>query len=323
MPKKKILVVDDDLQTVKLVGLVLDRRGYEIVAARTGEEAVKKAQSEQPDLIVLDVMMPDMDGYEVSRLLRADPATADVPILMFTAKAGLQDKVTGFEAGADEYLTKPIHPKELVSRVETLLKRYARSGARDDEEITCPVVGFLGSKGGAGTTTLAVNAAVVLAKGDVTGEQAQDAGRVILAEMRCGMATAAIQLGLAPHDGLGSLLEHAPGEISRDLVEAQLDEHGSGLLVLSSRPAPLCTGKQLTPNHAESILRGLAVAAGHLFLDLGVGLDAVNQRLVTHCTRLVVTIEPDSTALTLADELLAELNQSLHIPKHRISLVLV
>ena len=96
MATKKILVVDDDLQTVKLVGLVLDRKGYEITAARRGEEALEKARNELPDLVILDVMMPDMNGYEVSRQLRADPETADLPILMFTAKSGVQDKVTGF-----------------------------------------------------------------------------------------------------------------------------------------------------------------------------------------------------------------------------------
>ncbi len=322
MPKRKILVVDDDLQTVKLVGLVLDRRGYEIVTARRGDEALEKAKSEQPDLIVLDIMMPDMDGYEVSRRLRADPDTSDVPILMFTAKTGLQDKVTGFEAGADEYLTKPIHPKEMVSRMETLLKRF-RQESDQEQAIKAPVVGFLGSKGGAGTTTLAVNAALVLAKRDVPGENADAGERVVLAETRPGMATASFRLGLPAHDGLGALSDETEAQLEPDVVEAQLDEHGSGLLILSSRMAPLGTGQQLTADRAESILRRLGAAPGYVFLDLGMGLSKVNQRLLPLCTRVVVTIEPDSVALTLADELLAEMNQSLHIPKHRISLVLV
>jgi CheY-like chemotaxis protein len=83
---QKILVVDDDLDSVKLVGMMLQRRGYDIIAAQSGSQALAKAQAENPDLVILDIMMPDVDGYEVCRRLRANPATADLPIIMFTAK---------------------------------------------------------------------------------------------------------------------------------------------------------------------------------------------------------------------------------------------
>ena len=122
----KILVVDDDLDAVRLVGLMLERRGYAIIAAQSGAQALIKAQTENPDLIILDVMMPDMDGYEVCRRLRANPSTADTPIMMFTAKTQKNDKITGFQAGADDYLTKPIHPEELVSRLEAVMLRASR-----------------------------------------------------------------------------------------------------------------------------------------------------------------------------------------------------
>ncbi|MCX6025721.1 MAG: response regulator, partial [Chloroflexi bacterium] len=92
MPEK-ILIVDDDLDTLKLVGMMLQRRGYSIVAAINGTQALSKAASDRPDLILLDVMMPDLDGFEVARRLRADPLYASVPILMFTAKAQVDDKV--------------------------------------------------------------------------------------------------------------------------------------------------------------------------------------------------------------------------------------
>ena len=94
---EKILIVDDDLDTLRLVGLMLQRQGYNIVAATNGEQGLAKAFEEKPDLILLDVMMPDMDGYEVTRRLRKNPITATTPILMFTAKTQLDDKVTGFE----------------------------------------------------------------------------------------------------------------------------------------------------------------------------------------------------------------------------------
>ena len=110
---EKILIIDDDLDTLRLVGLMLQRQGYQITAATNGELGLEKAFEEKPDLILLDIMMPGMDGYEVTRRLRAKPETVDTPILMFTAKTQLDDKVAGFEVGADDYLTKPTHPSEL------------------------------------------------------------------------------------------------------------------------------------------------------------------------------------------------------------------
>jgi len=111
----KILIVDDDLETLRLVGLMLQRQGYEILAANNGNQALLQARSEKPDLIVLDVMMPEMDGFQFSQQLRKDPDVGNIPILMFTAKGQVDDKVAGYEAGADDYLTKPVHPAELVA----------------------------------------------------------------------------------------------------------------------------------------------------------------------------------------------------------------
>ena len=124
---EKILIIDDDLDTLRLVGLMLQRQGYQISAATNGQQGLEKAIEEKPNLILLDIMMPDMDGYEVTRRrLRKNPATVKIPILMFTAKTQLDDKVLGFEVGADDYLTKPTHPSELQSHVKALLARSAK-----------------------------------------------------------------------------------------------------------------------------------------------------------------------------------------------------
>src|SRR5512139_1657118 len=94
---EKILIVDDDIDSLKLIGLMLQRQGYEITAANAGAQALAKAAAETPELIILDVMMPDMDGYEVCRRLRADARTRGIPVIMFTAKTLVDDKVAGFE----------------------------------------------------------------------------------------------------------------------------------------------------------------------------------------------------------------------------------
>ena len=123
----KILIIDDDLDTLRLVGLMLKREGYQILEATNGQLGLDRALEDKPNLILLDIMMPDMDGYEVARRLSQDQVTDGIPILMFSAKTQLDDKVAGFEVGADDYLTKPIHPSELQAHVKALLERAINS----------------------------------------------------------------------------------------------------------------------------------------------------------------------------------------------------
>lgn len=314
---KKILVVDDEIESVKLIGLMLQRRGYEIVAARSGAQALEKARTESPDLVILDVMMPDMDGYEVCRQLRADSATSSMPIIMFTAKTMVDDKVAGFQAGADDYLTKPVHPEELASRIEAVLLRTSRRRVEEKPPMRAKVIGFLGSKGGVGTTTLAVNVAVALTKGQEKGQQ------VILADMQSGMAASAVQLNLRRQGGTWRLLDQPVEQIEARLVEAQLEEHKTGVRVLGGQIEPFGVAMSLLPSHAEVIVQHLGAMADYLLLDLGVGLGETNRHILPTCNHIVVTTEPHRVALTLAQALLDEMTTSLSFPRHRISVVLI
>ena len=130
MAGKKVLVVDDDVKTVELVRLYLDRDGYQVLTAYDGVEALRLARENYPDLIVLDLMLPDIDGLEVCRTLRHE---SDVPIIMLTARTTDQDKLMGLDLGADDYVTKPFSPKELAARVRVVLRRLP--GERGPEEI--------------------------------------------------------------------------------------------------------------------------------------------------------------------------------------------
>src|SRR5438552_3812655 len=125
----KILVVDDEPDAVELVEFNLRSAGYEVVKAGDGAEALKKARAVLPQLIVLDLMLPEVDGLEVCKILRRDATTRAIPILMLTAKAAEIDRVLGLELGADDYVTKPFSPRELVLRI----KRLLRSGAPAEE----------------------------------------------------------------------------------------------------------------------------------------------------------------------------------------------
>jgi DNA-binding response OmpR family regulator len=118
-----ILVADDEPDVLELVGYRLSRSGFTVVEARDGEEALARALDQVPDLAVLDVMMPKLDGYELTRRLRAADATRRVPVILLTARAQESDSATGFEAGADDYLRKPFNPDELVARVRAVLGR--------------------------------------------------------------------------------------------------------------------------------------------------------------------------------------------------------
>lgn len=119
MPKK-ILVVDDEKHIVRLVQANLDRAGYAVVTANDGKEALEKVAEENPDLVVLDVMMPYMDGFEVLQNLRRNPSTRDIPVIMLTAKAQDADVFKGWQSGVDCYLTKPFNPMELLSFVKRI-----------------------------------------------------------------------------------------------------------------------------------------------------------------------------------------------------------
>jgi two-component system phosphate regulon response regulator PhoB len=118
-----VLVVDDETDILELVAFNLERQQYKVLTAGDGISAVKLAREKIPDLIVLDVMLPGLDGFGVYRELRADPRTSGIPVLMLTAKGEINDRIAGLELGADDYVTKPFSPRELLLRVKALLKR--------------------------------------------------------------------------------------------------------------------------------------------------------------------------------------------------------
>jgi DNA-binding response OmpR family regulator len=120
---KKILVVDDDKDVLDLVRRILIRGGFEVITASDGKEGLAKVYSEAPDLMILDINMPVMDGWEVCRKIRGDPLYKHLPIIMLTVKRTKKDQLKGLDFGGDEYITKPFYPKELIARVKTVLQR--------------------------------------------------------------------------------------------------------------------------------------------------------------------------------------------------------
>ncbi len=284
---EKILIIDDDVDTLRLVGLMLQRQGYQISAATNGEQGLAKALDEKPDIILLDVMMPDMDGYEVTRRLRKNPTTQSTPILMFTAKTQLDDKVTGFEVGADDYLTKPTHPAELQAHVKALLGRVVVK--RDDEMATQShehhghVIGILSVRGGLGVSSVATNVAAALFN--------RTQSDVILAELIPGQGTIGMDLGLPGQKGLNELLSGSLVEVTKEKVQSALVSHGSGLklLLASENPSDVYLSSQV--DQYTALVSRLSVLARFIVLDLGAGLPPFVQKVLTLCHEQIIVLE--------------------------------
>lgn len=160
---ERILAVDDNPVNLKVVSATLKQAGFEVATAGNGSEALEQVKIVKPALIILDINMPDMDGYEVCRRLRAMPATANTPIVMLTAHDSLEEKIKGFEAGADEYITKPFQPAELQARVKVLLRRVAVARPEKVQK-TSKVIAVFSLRGGVGVSTFATNLAVGLSQ---------------------------------------------------------------------------------------------------------------------------------------------------------------
>jgi pilus assembly protein CpaE len=229
MAGERILFVDDEEQIRKLLTAYLTRQGYQIVVATDGYEALSAIRSDTPDLLITDVNMPHMNGFELTRRLRADHKTARIPILMLSARKDADDILTGYSEGADEYVSKPIEMAVLAAKVDVLLKRIHRTAANAAKGQRGKVLLFAHGKGGAGTTTLAVNVAVALA------EMKRDVG---LLDLNLEFGNAYMHLDLRPAMTLASLATLDPAQLDDEVFAKLLtmDPSGVQLVVGSSRP---------------------------------------------------------------------------------------
>ena len=314
---ERILVIDDDVDTLRLVGLMLQRQGYEVIAASNGSLGLTKAFEERPNLILLDVMMPDMDGFEVTRRLRKNPATASIPILMFTAKNQLDDKVTGFEVGADDYLTKPTHPTELQAHVKALLSRTVTKTPDETHTIVDEkrgyVIGVLAVRGGLGVSTVASNLAAALLN--------RTQSDVILAELTPGQGTLGMDLNLPTQAALAEMLRGAPMELTLEKVQSSLAAHNSGLKILAASDNPRDVDLSARAENFELLVSRLASLASFVVLDLGSGLSSSVQKILPLCKEQIVVMEGMPNSIQHTRILLNEL-ADMKIDIKTISVVL-
>lgn len=283
----KLLIVDDEADTLRLVSLMLDRQGYEILTAKDGNTALEIVANENPDLILLDVMMPDMDGVEVAKILRSNPETESIPIIMFTAKSQVEDKITGLEAGADVYLTKPTQPRELFAQVKAVLSRSQKkrsTAASPTSSDRGHTIGVLAAKGGLGVSSVATNLGILIFQ--------RTKAKVIIAELRPGHGGISIDLGYPDLDGFNRLLKNDPNEINPQIIEMALINHASGIQLLLASSQPKDGILLNAAKNFKAITKNLPFLGHYIILDLGSSLPPITQAAINQCDEVIVILEP-------------------------------
>jgi len=308
----KILIVDDDIDTLRLVGMMLESEGFDIIAANNGQRAISLARTEAPDLIILDIMMPELDGYAVTSQLRQERTTRSIPILIFTAKTGMDDKMLGLELGADVYLTKPISTRELLSQVNEMLLPSDESDQSPPVQESMGRLALMAAKGGMGVSTTAVNLGIALFK--------QTEKTVIISDFRPGQGSLALELGYDRSASFNRLLALPPEELTPQLIEDTIIDHNSGVRLLLSSPQLRDAIYTSRIDNFEIIARYLPQFAEYTVLDLGPGMTTLNQKVLPHCSEVVIIVEPAPQSVAQSKELIAELSL-LGINQDQIKLV--
>jgi pilus assembly protein CpaE len=284
----KILVVDDDPNVQRLLQYTLKQEGYEVVVAGDGAEGFRLWGAEQPDLILLDVMLPKLDGYQVATKIRTEEGTAGhVPIIMLTAEREVEQKVRGLRAGADDYLIKPFHPAELMARIKSLLARFAPRDTLVGRPPLGRVLAMYGAKGGVGTTTIAINAAIALHR---------ELGRKVAlvdGNLQFGDHRVFLDLGLDRKSIVDIVT--APS-IDGDLIRQVLVKHDSGVDLLLAPPSPE-TAELVTPEHLPQIIDQLRGLYDYILIDIDKRLDDVNLGVLEVADTMFVVMTADLSCL--------------------------
>jgi pilus assembly protein CpaE len=230
MPGDRILFVDDEEQIRKLLTTWLTRHGYQVAVANDGWEALKAIRANAPDLVITDVNMPNMNGFELTRRLRADHRTARIPVVMLSARKQADDVLTGYAEGADEYIPKPVEMAVLSAKVEVLLKRFKALRGEGTTKRGGNIVLFVHGKGGVGCTTLAVNSAVALAATTIY--------RVTLLDLNLEFGNAAMLMNLTPPKTLAHFAADSSDELDDAAFDRYLTQDRSGVRMLAGSDVP-------------------------------------------------------------------------------------
>ncbi len=294
MPKTRILVIEDDDDARMMYAIMLRSWGYEVVEATTGREGVGAAQKSIPDLILLDIMMPDMDGYEVCRQLRIDPRFHTVPIMFLSALDAMDDRIKGYTLGGDDFITKgQIDYKELGVRIKAALSRRERYREPLSAEDYGPgsVLGFLSLRGGVGVSTLALNFAQYVS---ASGKQP-----TILIDLSLPVGSISLWSGISGPRHTVALLSRPPSEIDIHLINNFSLQNVNGSYFIPGPPT-LTDFSGVRIEAVERLFTVLKKEGYFVIIDMGRGTLPLMWKVPALCDWLAVVTTSDTTARSLA-----------------------
>lgn len=303
---RKILAIDDHPDTIQLIELSLQRHGFTVIGAYSGPEGLEIAEKEHPDLILLDMMMPGMDGNAVCRAIRQNPDLAATPVIMFTAKSQATDKKESFDAGADDYLTKPTRPSELLQRIEALLARQKAPAAGEGQDVPLETtfsgqgprfVSVLGARGGAGSTTVALNLAATMAEAEL---------RTILVDLDTQQGHAALYLGHQVDADVLDWLNQPAGALDETLID-YLVEVGDHLSLLPARFRARRDESRLRAPQMAALTTILADTGRNIVADLGSRPDEALRPVLQQSDSVLLCLRPERAAMVGARQMVAYL----------------
>ena len=290
----RILAIDDDENACKLLELALGRQGYEVRTEQSGIAGLKAIQEFSPDAMIIDRMMPGMDGYEVVRRIRRDAQYAKVPILVLTAEADLEGKITAFDSGADDYLNKPFAPEELTARIAALLRRSQASngtGVGMDGGKQAHVLAVHSLRGGIGSTTLAVNLALALR--NLWGAP------TLLVDLALLSGHVNLFLDKRVKHNWASLQGYELEDIDDQLLDSLIQEHKSGLHFIAAPRSP--SESELVSLEAVShTLMLLSPSYDYIVIDLPHDFGDFTLEILDRADVILSLVAPELAALRAA-----------------------
>ncbi|MCB0163309.1 MAG: response regulator [Anaerolineae bacterium] len=298
-----ILIIDDDQDILRLLEFSFKRSGHSVSISSNGVQALTQAEIENPDLIICDVMMPKMTGYDFCKQARSNPALKDTPIVIFSARFQPIDRQTALDAGATDYLAKTVAPDALVSRIEELLPKTSPSTLGR-------TVGLFSMKGGTGVTSLAVNLAIALKLVHKTG--------AVLADLAVVGGHAALMLGVRPTSSLPKLLSTDEANFTPELMQPHLVAHSSGLQLLASLPT--FSEAAFPTNQLEPLVQCLKSTFDFTVLDVPHLLEPPSFRVLSLLDKIVLVLSPDMPSIQSTVIALQGLAR-LGVDDHKINLV--
>jgi pilus assembly protein CpaE len=307
----KILVVDDSEMNLKLVSVILQKEGYEVATALNAGLALNYVEGVTPDMAILDVMMPDMDGFELCRRLRQRENTARIPIMMLTALSELDERLKAFDAGADDFLAKPFQPEELLARIKVLLRRAAPQ-ARTEKTLDAEISAVYSLRGGIGVSSIATNLSVGLAQ--IWTQP------VTLVDMALVNGMSALMLDLTLRNSWGDLAGIKAEEIDQDVVDRVLLKHDSGVNVLAAPRRPQ-EAEMLTEPQVNRVFDFLRQQNHYIIIDLPHDFSTTTLAALDQADRILLLVSPELAAIRCASIAL-DVFQQLGFPKEGINLIL-